>query len=49
LKTFSPKIGADVAKVLTPEGSVAARRHPGGTAPAQVRRAAARARKRLRG
>jgi argininosuccinate lyase len=49
LRTFSPKIGADVAKVLTPEGSVAARRHPGGTAPAQVRRAAARARKRLRG
>ena len=49
LKSFSPRIGADVARVLTPEGSVAARRHPGGTAPAQVRRATARARKRLSG
>ena len=47
LKRFSPKIGADVRKVLTPEGAVAARSHVGGTAPAQVRRAAARARKRL--
>jgi len=48
LKLFSRKIEADVAKVLTPEGSVAARRHAGGTAPAEVRRAVARARKRLR-
>jgi len=48
LKRFSPKIGADVKRVLTPEGSVAARDHVGGTAPAQVRKAAARARKRLR-
>ena len=47
LKRFSPKIGADVKRVLTPEGSVAARDHIGGTAPAQVRKAAARARKRL--
>ena len=47
LRQFSPKIGADVKRVLTPEGSVAARNHPGGTAPAQVRKAAARARKRL--
>ena len=47
LKRFSPKIGADVKKVLTAEGSVAARNHVGGTAPAQVRKAAARARKRL--
>jgi argininosuccinate lyase len=47
LKQFSSKIEADVAPLLTPEGSVAARRHPGGTAPAQVRRAIARARKRL--
>jgi argininosuccinate lyase len=47
LKSLSPKIQADVSKVLTPEGSVAARRHPGGTAPAAVRRAVARARKRL--
>src|SRR5437588_2281103 len=47
LKRFSPKIGADVKRVLTPEGSVAARDHVGGTAPSQVRKAAARARKRL--
>ncbi|HZO03101.1 MAG TPA: argininosuccinate lyase [Burkholderiales bacterium] len=47
LKSFSPKIGADVAKVLTPEGSVATRSHPGGTAPSAVRGAVARARKRL--
>ena len=48
LKGFSSKIAADIAKALTPEGSVAARKHPGGTAPAQVRKALARARKRLR-
>jgi len=47
LKRFSPQIGADVRRVLSPEGSVGARRHAGGTAPAQVRKAAARARKRL--
>ncbi|HWI35829.1 MAG TPA: argininosuccinate lyase, partial [Burkholderiales bacterium] len=47
LKRFSPRIGADVKAVLTAEGSVAARDHIGGTAPAQVRKAAARARKRL--
>src|SRR5581483_8334986 len=47
LKRFSPKIGPDVKKVLSPEGSVAARRHFGGTAPAQVKAAVARARKRL--
>ncbi|HET7669591.1 MAG TPA: argininosuccinate lyase [Burkholderiales bacterium] len=47
LRRFSAKIAADVKRVLTPEGSVAARNHPGGTAPAQVRKAAARARKRL--
>jgi argininosuccinate lyase len=47
LKRFSPRIGADVKTVLTAEGSVAARNHIGGTAPAQVRKAAARARKRL--
>ena len=49
LKQFSPKIGAEVKKLLTPEGSVAARDHIGGTAPAQVRAAIARARKRLSG
>jgi argininosuccinate lyase len=48
LKGFSTKIGADVQRFLTPEGSVAARRHPGGTAPAEVLNAVARARKRLR-
>jgi argininosuccinate lyase len=49
LRSFSPHIGADAKRVLTPEGSIAARAHIGGTAPAQVRLAAARARKRLRG
>jgi argininosuccinate lyase len=48
LRRFSVKIGPDIAKILTPEGSVAARKHPGGTAPAEVRKAVARARKRLR-
>ena len=47
LKAFSKEIAADVKRVLTPEGSVAARDHIGGTAPAQVRSAVARARKRL--
>jgi argininosuccinate lyase len=47
-RSFSGKIGADVKRALTLEGSVAARRHVGGTAPAEVRRAIARARKRLR-
>jgi argininosuccinate lyase len=44
LQRFSPEIGKDVFKVLTLEGSVAARDHPGGTAPAQVRAAIGRAR-----
>jgi argininosuccinate lyase len=48
LREFSKKIDADVHRILTPEGSVAARKHPGGTAPAEVRRAAARARKLLK-
>jgi argininosuccinate lyase len=47
LKSFSKRIQADVKKILTPEGSVAARDHIGGTAPAQVRQAIRRARKRL--
>jgi argininosuccinate lyase len=46
LQRFSPKIGKDVYKLLTPEGSAAARNHAGGTAPAQVRAAVARLRKR---
>ncbi|MCC6473003.1 MAG: argininosuccinate lyase [Burkholderiales bacterium] len=49
LRGFSSRIRSDVRRVLTPEGSVAARRHVGGTAPAQVLRAARRARLRLRG
>jgi argininosuccinate lyase len=48
LKEFSKHIGPDVHRVLTPEGSLAARKHPGGTAPAEVRRAVARARRRLK-
>ena len=47
LRAFSPLIGADVFAVLTLEGSVASRDHPGGTAPAQVR-AARRRRARAR-
>ena len=46
LKRFSPAIGEDVFDSLSLEGSVAARNHPGGTAPAQVKAAVARARKR---
>ena len=37
LQKFSDVIGDDVFDVLTLEGSVAARDHLGGTAPAQVR------------
>lgn len=47
LRAFSPVIEGDVFEVLTLEGSVAARNHPGGTAPEQVRAAIARARERL--
>ena len=43
LAQFSDVITADVFDVLTLEGSVAARDHLGGTAPNQVRAAAARA------
>ena len=39
-----PLLEADVARVLTVEGSLAARQHIGGTAPEQVRAAIARAR-----
>ena len=49
LKAYSPLIGDDVLEVLTLEGSVDARNHPGGTAPAQVRAAIARHRQRLAG
>ena len=47
LRRHSSKIGRDVYRVLTPEGSVASRNHVGGTAPAQVRAAVRRARARL--
>jgi argininosuccinate lyase len=47
LREFSAMIGPDVAEVLTLEGSTEARRHVGGTAPRQVRRALAQARRRL--
>jgi argininosuccinate lyase len=47
LQGFSPAVGPDVFEVLTIEGSVRARNHPGGTAPEQVRAAVRRARERL--
>jgi argininosuccinate lyase len=45
LQKFSPQISDDVYQVLTLEGSLASRNHIGGTAPAQVKQAIARARK----
>jgi argininosuccinate lyase len=47
LRRLSARIDDDVFEVLTVEGSVKARNHLGGTAPAQVRKALARARRRL--
>jgi argininosuccinate lyase len=47
LRTFHQGIGEDVFEVLTLEGSVSARSHPGGTAPERVRTAIAEARARL--
>jgi argininosuccinate lyase len=47
LQGFSDAIGEDVFDYLTLEGSVAARDHIGGTAPAQVKAAIQRARERL--
>jgi len=47
LQAFSPLIGEDVARVLTPEGSASTRRHVGGTAPDAVRAAVKRAREKL--
>ena len=47
LQEFCPDIGEDVFAVLTLEGSVAARDHLGGTAPAQVAAAAQRALEKL--
>ncbi|MBU4610118.1 argininosuccinate lyase [Achromobacter sp. GG226] len=42
LRAFHPSIGEDVHSVLTLEGSVAARKHIGGTAPERVRAEAER-------
>jgi len=47
LQGFCPDIRQDVFEVLTLEGSIGARDHLGGTAPAQVAAAASRARSRL--
>jgi len=47
LQQFSKVIQEDVYTVLTLEGSVAARNHIGGTAPAQVKEAVKRARQRI--
>lgn len=47
LQQFSKVIDSDVFEVLTLQGSVAARDHIGGTAPDQVKAAAARARHRV--
>jgi argininosuccinate lyase len=47
LRAFSALIEQDVFEVLTLEGSVAARNHIGGTAPAQVRAAIAHVRSQL--
>jgi argininosuccinate lyase len=47
LQSFSSQIENDVFEVLTVEGSVSARNHIGGTAPNQVRMAAARAQEKL--
>jgi len=44
LRSFAPAIADDVFAVLTLDGSVASRDHPGGTAPAQVRSAIVAAR-----
>jgi len=47
LRAFCPQVENDVFSVLTVEGSLASRNHIGGTAPAQVKAAIARARQRL--
>ncbi len=49
LKEFSSLIGEDVYQVLSLEGSLASRDHAGGTAPARVEAAIAKARARLKG
>ena len=47
LQRFSSAIEKDVLAALTLEGSLASRNHPGGTAPARVKAAIAKARKSL--
>ena len=47
LRRFAPLVGDDVYAVLGLEGSLAARNHPGGTAPEQVHAAVRRARAEL--
>ena len=47
LQQFSPLIGEDVFQVLTLEGSLQSRNHPGGTSPDQVRAAVSAARREL--
>jgi len=47
LQTFSAVIEEDIFQVLSLEGSIAARNHPGGTAPQQVRSAITVVRERL--
>ena len=49
LQRFSPLVEEDIFTVLTVEGSLASRRHIGGTAPEQVRAAISRARQQLAG
>ena len=49
LRSFAPCINEDVFAVLSLEGSVDSRNHPGGTAPAQVRAAIVAARAALGG
>jgi argininosuccinate lyase len=47
LRRFAPLVGDDIHAVLGLEGSLAARNHPGGTAPEQVHAAVRRARAEL--
>lgn len=47
LQVASPQIDKDIFTILTPEGSVAAKTHPGGTAPTAVIDAASAARAQL--
>jgi len=47
LRSFSDAIGDDVTQILSVEGSVNARDHVGGTAPARVRQAVADGRRRI--